>query len=174
MVVKKIIIILLCICFFLNITGYHIIFYLRQQEIKAEMREVIRMQSHNEHETDFSFSVNDKHSMDHLDWKGDDEFSFNGEMYDVIEKRIENGKLIIRSIADKRETALLDKLTRHWNQSEKSNKVADELFQLLQSLFHSSKTDEFVLIKPLVDKISFISLPLPSQVKQIPTPPPRC
>ena len=137
------------------------------------MREAIRVQTYSEHETDFSFSVNDKQSMDQLDWEGDDEFRFNGEMYDVIEKRIENGKLIIRSIADKRETALLDKLKGHWNQSEKSNKVADELFQLLQSLFHSSKTDEFLLIKPSVDRISFISLPLPSQVKQIPTPPPR-
>jgi len=172
--VKKLILIFLSLCFLLNITGYHIIFYLRQQEIKAEMREAIRMQTYSEHETDFSFSLNDKQSMDQLDWEGDEEFSFHGEMYDVIEKRIENGKLIIRSIADKRETALLDKVKGHWNQSEKSNKVADELFQLLQSLFHPSKTEELVFIKPSVHKISFISLPLPSQVKQIPTPPPRC
>jgi hypothetical protein len=52
--------------------------------------------------------------------------------------------------------------------------VADELFQLLHSLFHSSKAEELLFIKPLVDRNSFISLPLPSQVKQIPTPPPRC
>jgi hypothetical protein len=93
--------------------------------------------------------------MDQLDWEGDDEFSFKGEMYDVIEKKIEDGKLIIRSIADRRETALLNTLRGHWNQNEKSNKVADELFQLLQSLFHSSRTEEFVLIKPLVHRMSF-------------------
>jgi hypothetical protein len=69
--------------------------------------------------------------------------------------------------------ALLNKVKDHWNQSEKSNKVADELFQLLHSLFHSSKAEELLFIKPLVDRNSFISLPLPSQVKQIPTPPPR-
>ena len=108
-----------------------------------------------------------------MDWEGDDEFSYNGEMYDVIEKKTENGKLIIRSIADKRETALLNKAKDHWNQNEKSNKVADELFQLLQSLFHSSKAEELVFNKPLVNRTSFISLPLPSQVKKIPTPPPR-
>jgi len=112
--------------------------------------------------------------MAQLAWEGDDEFRFNGEMYDVIDKKIENGKLIIRSIADKRETALLNKVKDHWNQNEKSNKVADELFQMLQSLFHSSKTDELVLIKPSVNRISFISLQLPSQVRTIPTPPPRC
>ena len=131
------------------------------------------MQTYSEDETDFVFLLNDKQSMKQLDWEGDDEFSYNGEMYDVIEKKIEDGKLVIRSIADKQETALLNKVKDHWNQNEKSNKVADELFQLLQSLFHSSKAEELVLIKPSVNRISFISLPLPSQVKKIPTPPPR-
>jgi hypothetical protein len=170
---KKLIVIFLTVGFLLNITGYHIIFYLQQQEIKAEMREAIRMQIYNEDETDFVFLLNDKQSMKQLDWEGDDEFSFNGEMYDVIEKKTENGKLVIRSIADKQETALLNKVKDHWNQNEKSNKVADELFQLLQSLFHSPKAEELVLIKPSVNRISFISLRLPSQVKKIPTPPPR-
>ena len=182
MVLKKVIVIFLSVCFLLNITGYHIIFYLRQQEIKAEMRAAIRMQTYSEDETDFVFSINDKQSMSQLEWEGDDEFSFNGEMYDVIEKKIIDarpndsvgqGKLIIRSIADKQETALLNKAKDHWNQNEKSNKVADELFQLLQSLFHSSKAEEFVFIKPSVNTVAFISLPLPSEVKKIPTPPPR-
>ena len=173
MVLKKLIVIFLSVCFLLNITGYHIIFYLRQQEIKVEMRAAIRMQIYSEDETDFVFLLNDKQSMKQLDWEGDDEFSYNDEMYDVIEKKIENGQLIIRSIADKQETALLNKAKDHWNQNEKSNKVADELFQLLQSLFHSSKTEELVLIKPSENRISFISLRLPSQVKKIPTPPPR-
>jgi hypothetical protein len=171
--VKNLIVIFLSLCFLLNISGYHFIFYLKQEAIKAEMREAIRMQTYSEHETDFSFSVNDKRSMDQLAWEGDDEFKFNGEMYDVIEKKIDNGKLVIRSIADRRETALLNKVKDHWNQNEKSNKVADELFKLLQSLFHSSNGEELVFIKPLVNKISFVSFALPSEVIKIPTPPPR-
>jgi hypothetical protein len=174
MVLKKVIVIFLLVCFLLNITGYHIIFYLRQQEIKAEMRAAIRVQTYSGDETDFVFLLSDKQSMEQLDWEGDDEFSYKGEMYDVIEKKITDGKLIIRSIADKQETALLNKAKDPWNQNEKSNKVADELFQLLQSLFHSSKTEELVFIKPSVYRISFISLSLPLQVKKIPTPPPRC
>lgn len=131
------------------------------------------MQTYSVDEADFVFLLNDKQSMKQLDWEGNDEFSFNGEMYDVIEKKIKDGKLIIRSIADRQETALLNKVKDHWNQNEKSNKVADELFQLLQSLFHSSKTEELVFNKPSSNRTSFISLPLPSQVKKIPTPPPR-
>jgi len=170
---KKLVIIFLSLCFLLNIAGYHVIFYFRQEGIKAEMREAIRLQSYSQDEADFVFSLNDKQGMKQLDWEGNDEFSYNGEMYDVIEKKTENGKLIIRSIADKRETALLNKAKDHWSQNEKSNKVADELFQLLQSLFHSPKTEELVLIKPSVNMVSFISLQLPSQVKKIPTPPPK-
>ena len=56
------------------------------------MRAAIRMQTYSEDETDFVFSVNDKQSMKQLDWEGNDEFSFNGEMYDVIEKKTEKWK----------------------------------------------------------------------------------
>lgn len=138
------------------------------------MREAIRLQSYSENETDFVFSLSDKQAIKQLEWEGEGEFSFKSEMYDVIEKKTENGKLVIRAIADRQETALLNKAKDHWNQNEKSNKVADELFQLLQSLFHSSKAEDLVFIKPLVHKISFISLQLPSEVIQIPSPPPRC
>jgi len=173
MVLKKLLVILLSLCFLLNIAGFHLIFYFRQEGIKAEMREAIRLQSYNQDETDFIFLLSDKQGMKQLEWEGDDEFSFNGEMYDVIEKKTEDGKLVIRSIADKQETVLLNKAKDHWNQNEKSNRVADDLFQLLQSLFYSPKTEELVLIKPLVNRPLFISFQLPSQVKKIPTPPPR-
>src|SRR5689334_24395148 len=171
--VKKLIVIFLSFCFLLNITAYHLIFYFRQEKIKTEMREGIRMQRYSEHETDFTFSLNDKRSIDQLAWEGDDEFSFNGEMYDVIEKKNENGRLIIRAIADNRETDLLNKVRGHWDQNEQSNKVADELFQILQSLYHSPKAQTLVLIRPSVNRNAFISLPLPSLAKTIPTPPPR-
>jgi hypothetical protein len=88
-------------------------------------------------------------------------------MYDVIEKKIEDApperpqsgrqKLIIRSIAGQtgdRFVGIRQKTTGI--KMKKSNKVADELFQLLQSLFHSSKAEELVLIKPSVNR-SFLS-----------------
>ena len=56
------------------------------------MRAAIRMQTYSVDEADFVFLLNDKQSMKQLDWEGNDEFSFNGEMYDVIEKKIERWK----------------------------------------------------------------------------------
>lgn len=181
MALKKLIAIIISCCFLLDIMGYHIIFYLRQEGIKAEMREAIRMQTKSELETDFVFDLNDKRAMKQLNWEGDDEFSFNGEMYDVIEKKIENAglndlgqrKLIIRALADKKETTLINNSKNKWGHDEKSNKAADDLFQLLQSLFHSSTTDEFAVIRPLANKFYFISPLLPLPVKKILTPPPQ-
>jgi hypothetical protein len=60
------------------------------------MKEAIRTQTYSEDETDFIFSLNDKQGIKQLDWEGDDEFSFNGEMYDVIERKrkMENGSFV--------------------------------------------------------------------------------
>jgi hypothetical protein len=171
--VKRLAVIFLSLCFFLNIVAFHFIFYFRQQAIKQEMRMAIRMQSHSEDESDFTFSQDDKKGMAKLDWDGDDEFSYNGEMYDVIEKKVVNSTLIIRALADKDETDLVNKLGASQRDNDKSNKIANELFQILQTLFHNSKSTELVCIKPSTNNFYYFSVTLPSPVKKIPTPPPQ-
>ena len=137
------------------------------------MRMVIRMQTHSEDESDFTFSLNDKKGMTKLDWDGDDEFSYNGEMYDVIEKKVVNNTLIIRALADKDETDLVNKFNTNQRDNNRSNKIANELFQILQTLFHNSKSTELVCIKPSRYTLYYFSVTLPSPVKKIPTPPPQ-
>ncbi|MFI5187357.1 MAG: hypothetical protein ACHQF0_11565 [Chitinophagales bacterium] len=137
------------------------------------MKESIRIQSTTEDEKDFVFLSDDKKAMKQLNWDGDDEFSLNGEMYDVIEKRIEKNKIIIRALADKKETALLNKVNEHWKENDMSNKIANELFQLLQTLFPHSGSQVLVLIKPPKHTFYFYSTLLPLRVKKIPTPPPQ-
>jgi hypothetical protein len=169
---KRIIVILLLSCFFLNIIGYHIIFYIRQAAIRDEMKRAIRMQKSNRYETDLIFSLNDQQGMKELIWDGDDEFSLKGEMYDVIEKRVQGDNLIIRALADKKETALVDKASDGWKENDKSNKIANELFQLLQTLFHHS-TEGPIIIKPLRFGICTSAETLPFWEKRILTPPPQ-
>ncbi len=137
------------------------------------MKELIRTQQSNENENDFVFSLDDKTAAAQLKWEGDDEFSLNGEMYDVIEKKVENNKLIIRCFSDKKETTLLQKAKEGWKENERSNKIANELLQLLQTLFHNSRSEELTFIKPSRDDFYFLLMKLPLQVKRIPTPPPQ-
>jgi hypothetical protein len=136
------------------------------------MKRTVRIQENSRYETDFVFSMNDQESMKKLNWEGDDEFSLNGDMYDVIQKKVEGKKLIIRALADKNETDLLNKTSDSWKENDKSNKIANELFQLLQTLFHNS-TDEIIIIKPFRFGNYCSSETLPFWAKRILTPPPQ-
>jgi hypothetical protein len=107
LLVKKLASIFLLTSFFLNIIGYHVFFYLRQQELKSGMREYLHSGNRLENVTELQISVNDNKELGKLKWENDKEFHLNGIMFDVIEKRIENGKWIIRCISDKQETSLV-------------------------------------------------------------------
>jgi hypothetical protein len=106
---KKLIAILLASSLLLNIIGYQLIFHLRKAELKAEMKKFLRLQPRFEDQTVFIFSLDNKKAIAQLEWEGDDEFMLRGEMYDVIEKKIADGKLIIRCISDEKETSLIKK-----------------------------------------------------------------
>ena len=91
------------------ITGYHFYFYLRQWQIKTAVKKQLRYDAIHENSEQFVFSLTEKKGEAKPEWEGDDEFRLNGEMYDVLEKRIENGKIFVRCISDKKETELIKK-----------------------------------------------------------------
>ena len=111
------------------------------------MKEIIRTQPGNEDEDDFVFSLDDKTNLAQLKWDGDDEFSLNGEMYDVIGKKIENNKLIIRCLSDKKETALVKKYSKVNNETNSKNKTA-LLIKLVSSLYVCEE-EPGIFFKPL-------------------------
>ena len=137
------------------------------------MKKTLQWQINNRVETDLVISLNDRKTMEQLNWEGDGEFSFNGEMYDVIEKTTTNNKIVIRCISDKKETALLKQIADNWRENRKSNNIVNEFFQLLQTLFHYSEPDK--RFQNELCKHSFHSLfvKLPFQAKKTSTPPPR-
>ena len=164
--------ILLICCFLLNIIGFHIFFYFRQGEVKTEMKKLLRLNV-NINEERFAFSLNDIGAFQKLKWEGDNEFSLNGEMYDIIGKKIQDGKIVIRCIRDKEETALVNKLKDNWRENEKSNKIVNKLFELLQTPFYNAKSEEIAFKELTINSFCFPFERLPLQVKKIPTPPPQ-
>jgi len=169
---KKLLAILLICCFLLNIIGFRIFFYFRQVEVKSEMKKLLRLNV-DINEERFAFFLNDIEALQKLKWKGDDEFSLNGEMYDIIGKKIEDEKIVIRCIRDKEETALVNKLKDNCRENEKCNKVVNELFQLLQTLFYNTKSEDTSFGESAISSFCFPFERLPLQVKKIPTPPPQ-
>jgi len=80
----------------------------------------------------FEFSLSDKAAVEKIEWEGNDEFRFNGIMYDIVEKKIENGKLTIRCITDKKETELIKKYqditkNNHGNSSKNKSRILQQL-----------------------------------------------
>jgi len=106
---KKLFAILLIAGFSVQITGYHLLFYFRQADIKKSVKKRLHHNLDRENTEEFVFSLAGKKGSDMPEWEGNDEFRLNGEMYDVIEKKIENGKLFVRCISDKKETELINR-----------------------------------------------------------------
>jgi hypothetical protein len=106
---RKSIAIVLLACLTFYITGYHFYFYLRQWQIKTAVKKSLRQGMSRENTEEFVFALNEKNKDTAPEWEGDDEFRLNGEMYDVLEKRVKNGKIFVRCINDEKETSLVKK-----------------------------------------------------------------
>jgi len=68
------------------------------------MKAFLRGEKNHRDVTKISFS---KSELELLHWEDEQEFHYNGEMYDVIEKQVNGDKIVILCIADKKETSLL-------------------------------------------------------------------
>lgn len=137
------------------------------------MKRVIYSAQHLEGQETFSLSLTDKKQLLKIQWESENEFRFEGVMYDVITKKIDGSKLIIQCINDKNETALLNKLSENWKQNDGSGKIATQLFQLLQTLFHEDNSKDILQKQPANYFSLFLANKLPLQLKKILTPPPQ-
>jgi hypothetical protein len=137
------------------------------------MKERIRTHPGNGDETVFVFSMDDKTAMNKLEWEGDDEFSLNGEMYDVIEKKTENDKLIIRCLSDKDETALIKKYSQINHETNRESKTA-LLIKLVSSLYLFEEAEN-IFFKPVYHRVQtyFYFQNVFSISQEVLTPPPR-
>jgi len=112
------ILVLTCLCF--SLIGYHVFFHLQILKAKSEMFAFLKNQKHYKDVIEFSFKNTDAYQ---LDWENDSEFSYNNEMYDVIEKKTSGDELIIHCIADKHETELVNEYQKNNKQSQSNESV---------------------------------------------------
>ena len=136
---------------------------------------MIRSALSKEEEQVFCFSINDKTSLTKLEWEDEHEFKLDGKMYDVIEKKTENGKLIIRCISDEKETTLVKKYEKINNDSGNSSKSKTALLIKLisNSYIASSNFDLFAKNIPAIQKSFFITNIISIDRSDVLTPPPQ-
>lgn len=143
---KKLFAILLLVSFSVQIWGYHLYYKVQQQQIRNEVRSRLRNQQ--EEETTIKFVFNLSLNEDKaLQWEEDHEFSYNGTMYDVIEKKTIGEKLYIRCISDGTETSLVNSYKGMLKDdfSGNANKRTSPLKKLFSALF-----EEMTFADPVV------------------------
>lgn len=106
-------------------------YLIQQHEIKKEMRSYITTHP-DEQGTTFSFElVNGSVADKNFSWTNEGkEFTMNGELYDVISVKEQNGSLIIHAINDKDEQQLISTFAK-----QQKGKQNTSLTQLLTVVF---------------------------------------
>jgi hypothetical protein len=61
-----------------------------------------------------------------LHWEDENEFRYQGKMYDVLEKKCKGNQILFRCIADEKETALLHEYQKN-NKQSSSNSIVLQL-----------------------------------------------
>ncbi len=92
--------------------GYWLAGRYQQHAIKKEMRRRIRATVPASETTRFEFPLhNGQPAVASFAWIDKHEFRYNGELYDVVEKKIINGRLYLTCINDTKEKILIKKFT---------------------------------------------------------------
>jgi hypothetical protein len=169
--VKKITAIFLLFCLVFASAGYHFVFRFQIMQAKQEMKKQLKTSDrHKEDITKFKFT-GDK--LDQLEWENENEFRFNGHMYDVISKHQENGSVDIRCIADEKETALLDQYMKINRSNIPGKKALNSLIQLICAQFLPPSEPTLNYFPSLPTKFPTHISGLFSMAYPIQTPPPR-
>ena len=158
----------------MQVMGYYFVFRSRQLEIKKQMRSYLLANPENSNLITFEYSIPDN-TNDKLQWENENEFSYQGNMYDVLDRRSGHDKIVIRCIEDRNETSLLktfEELLRRQSSSSKS-----PFASLLQFDISLYVITDITILTPPDDSISLFfcnyNLLLPEHSPEILTPPPQ-
>lgn len=99
-----------------------------------------------------------------LYWENENEFRYNGEMYDVVEKKISGKEVIIRCISDKKETGLLNQYQRNNKHSSSNSSIVqlitaqfllpvDDLFDQPQKIIEKKFADHSSFLQSIISSV---------------------
>lgn len=140
------------------------------------MKRMLRRHVSNQDELVFSLALHAKPGTEGPEWEEEDEFSLHGKMYDVIDKKIENGKLVVRCIADEKETELIKKFQQVLEKQfgNRAKKRSASLLKIITTPFTLPST----LLPPAFLVLRHTEFPnlqfnFPVACRDVITPPPR-
>jgi hypothetical protein len=130
--VKRTLAFILLTCLFFTVLGYHFVFHLQLAKAKTEMKKAIHNGKREKDAILFAFS---KEAAGKLEWENEEEFYYEGRMYDVIEQHSTNGTRFIRCIPDNLETTVLAQYLHTSSQDHSGDKPLTSLIRLATAPF---------------------------------------
>jgi hypothetical protein len=82
-------------------------------------------------------------------WEDENEFRYNNEMYDVVEKQVQGKLIVIRCIQDEKETSLLNE----YQKSRKHNPDNSTIVQLITAQFDLPADTSLQLPTRIIEKV---------------------
>ena len=119
---KKIISILLLILFLFNVSGYFVVFKLRQYNAREEMKTRIKQNLRDEEMEVIIIQNSEINSpLSDFCFIEEDEFRYKGNLYDIVRKKTEGSNTVFYCINDKQEEKLFDGLNEHIKRNTDQN-----------------------------------------------------
>jgi hypothetical protein len=169
---KKALTILLLLSLFIEIAGYGIFFSFRQWQVKCSVKKSLFNGTTHRNTELLVFSI--------VEWEKlslkEDEFFYQGEMYDVIEVHRKGKSVVVKCISDKKETRLINhyiEIAQH-DAGPSGTKKASLVLKLISDPF--IRPVRLILSPAIQKKISchlFFQQLIPSFCSEVLTPPPQ-
>ena len=154
-----------------NHVGYYFVMLVSQYQLKEQMEEAIH---NNLTEKEMEVICYTDNSKD-IFWEEEGkEFSFKGEMYDVVKTALVKGKKLIYCVNDKKEKLLIEKYnTLTKNNSRNSKKQKNTTPQFVTLFVYESKEINTCVYVSTTTRVDFYHSSLAKGVSQKSFPPPK-
>jgi len=159
--------VILIFIFLSDLGGYHLWFYVWQNNNRKEIRKEIRMGLKEE---DLSLIIVSIREESGISWiEPGKEFSYQGEMYDVVKIKIKNQEKYYYCIRDSKEKQLI----ANYNKNDRSGKEAAKIIRKFNYQYIAEKNLPADPAYPLDIAIPEISVFYASNIIEIKSPPPK-
>lgn len=172
---QKLITILILSCLLIYMGGYHLVYEVYRAGIKQDMRAYLKKHADTKMGEYLSFSArNHIIQAKEFDWEEtDQEFSYLGSMYDVVNIRYTTDSVFICALPDNRENNLAEQLATLHKNSQDHHSASLSLIKMFSVFIQTipDNTTTFRLFRSV--HISYPGIAIHRTGADVQTPPPR-
>ena len=156
--------------------GYHLVAAIYRSGLKSEMRAYLQTHKDERFGTYLNFSEKEHQISDpNFEWEEvDEEFTYQGEMYDVVSINHQNGQILICALKDDKENHLERQVAEIRHTGNESKGIPfPTVFKFFSSFCFWNQNNTIQLFDAKQPNFAFHQYTYPSLDNEILTPPPQ-